>query len=222
MQKNPNLRILYITSRIALTEEQKSKLPTDFTFYTDLTPKEEKQIINYQLFACSIQSLHLAHFNYDLVVCDEMETVLGSFSGDAKCHIHAKENNLCKNWDTFLDVLKRAEKVIVIDGLLSKLSVDFLQEIRGNVHIISSKYKQSPRHIKFCSSKIETFYDQIYKSIDAGDKIFLGMSNKGENSDKMNTVESLTSTLISKYGWTLGKEIISYHSLKKKEKKELI
>ena len=117
---------------------------------------------------------------------------------------------------------ENAPDVIVIDGLLSKISVDFLEAVRGSVHVISSKHKQSPRSIKLCSSQIESFYDEIYKSIDNGEKIFVGMSTMGKDSQKLNSVESLTSTLISKYGWTLGKEIISYHSLKKKEKKALI
>ena len=75
-----------MTCRIALTEEQRGKLNKGFKCYLDC--KEDKSIkLDEQYLVCSIQSLHKVNREkYDLIVLDEIETILNSWSEGADCH----------------------------------------------------------------------------------------------------------------------------------------
>lgn len=203
LKKNPNLRILYVTCRIALTREQQDKLPKGFIIYLDASKEVRSIDYNKPLFACSIQSLDLAGTgdDYNMVVFDEVKTVLSSFSGEADCHFHKQNYRLIPNWNMLTRAVQKADKVIAIDVILSNMSVDFFQSLRPNdpPTVITSKKKQSPRSIRLCGN-IETFYQQIFNALDRGEKIFVGMSKMGHTSvTNMATVEGLVSTLLTQF-----------------------
>ena len=54
---------------------------------------------DYPRFMCSVQSLHLADDDYDLVAFDESKTILSSFGGEATTHLHGKNHRLIEHWN---------------------------------------------------------------------------------------------------------------------------
>lgn len=224
IESNPDIRILFVTCRTALTIEQMAKLDKlGFNSYLDMTNEEKHMLNDYKRFACSVQSLQLVQGDYDLIIFDEAETLFGSFSGTAECHITKKEDRVKRHWNTLVDLIRDTPHIIAMDGILSNMTVNLFSDIRpfDVPVVIQSTHKQHARQIRLCKS-IETLYDQIHKAIESGKKIFVGMSKKGDRTlDNMDSVEGLKSHLLARYGWTEGVEVRAFHSHAYKEKEKL-
>jgi hypothetical protein len=221
-ESQPDIRILFITCRIALTIEQREKLHKSFETYLDEDNRKKKCFFAYPRLACSIQSLHKVHGRYDLVILDEIETILTSFTGKAECHFTRTKSNLVQNWMNFCDTIKDTPQVIAMDGLMSNISIDFIKGLRDDKSVvIKSKHKQTERQIQLCYS-IEVMYDQVYRALEAGDKIFVGVPGKGDKKVDMSSVEGMVSDILVKFPtWKRGVQVIGYHSAAGSEKAAL-
>ena len=223
--KKAKVRILFVTCRIALTKEQQSKLPASFISYLNLTNDVKKLLNDFELFACSVQSLHLVQADYDIIIFDEVETILTSFNGKCTTHKVPKEDRLRRHWNTLVDLIRYTPRIIAMDGILSKMSIDFFKAVRPSDPpvVIQSTQVQSPRQVRLCKN-IETLYNQIHQAIDAGKKIFVGMSKKGDKSlNNMDSVEGLKAHLLARYPeWKNGVQVRAFHSDAQAEKEKLI
>ena len=223
--RKAKVRILFVTCRIALTKEQQSKLPDSFISYLNLTNDVKKLLNDFELFACSVQSLQLVQADYDMIIFDEVETILTSFNGNCCIHKVPTEDRLKRHWNTLIDLIRYTPRVIAMDGILSNMSIDFFKAVRPSDPpiVIQSTHVQSPRKVRLCKN-IETLYSQIHQAIDQGKKIFVGMSKKGDKSlNNMDSVEGLKSHLLSRYPeWKNGVQIRAFHSDAQVEKEKLI
>ncbi|KAJ3290981.1 hypothetical protein HK104_006398 [Borealophlyctis nickersoniae] len=236
LQEHPDHKILWMTCRIALTKEQRSRLGEKWVYYLDLDSKEhsgEEMKPIYQYLACSVTSLSPyidPNVMYDLVIVDECETLLASFGGDAKCH-----NGIALlNWN-YLTKLMQQSKMIWMDAFMSKTTLDTIGTkeycvigkpsvpktrklivLEGLVELTNKKIKR----------QTNPWWQQLFKSLDAGEKVFIAVGPKGlskpGSEETREPVEALVAILVNKYGFRQGKELLAYHSLTKVEKRKLV
>jgi len=81
-----------------------------------------------KLIICN-QSLHYLDEDkkFDIVVIDEIETVLNSWS-DSKTH----GENMETNFDRFYSLIKSAERVILLDAFITKKTLNFIDNLEHN------------------------------------------------------------------------------------------
>lgn len=219
-EANPNKSMLFITCRVALGNDQKQRLRKagiEMELYMNVN-KSERKNVHSKYFLCSIQSLYLAQGHYDLVVVDECETTLASFAGGGTTH----RKYILMNWFCFLTHIQGAEKVIWMDGLLTTTTLNLINNAdpKATRTIIGREPQIPARSIHFCKS-IGTLYHELFRALDSGKKVFIGVSHKGRDKDKVGSVEHIVSTLCKKYEWQRGVEIIGYHAQAVKDKQRL-
>ena len=132
LEKNPNAKILWLVPRITLGMNTKSRLEQCvllFEYYKDFETDEKLDgtMESTGKLIMSIQSLHYLHNTYDYIIVDEIETVLGTFSGD--CKTHNGNVKLKENWNKFKTLLKRAKQVIFMDAFYSKLTLNIVNSL---------------------------------------------------------------------------------------------
>lgn len=119
---DPSISICVLSFRLTFSQELHSKLP-GFRLYNDIGGKimscSHKRLI------IQIESLSRLSGEYDVLVLDESESILGQFSsGNVK--------NLTCAFATFERLVVKAKKVIAMDAYLSERTVDVLNYISGS------------------------------------------------------------------------------------------
>lgn len=122
--------------------------------------KEAKNII------IVLNSLHyLSGRNYDIVVCDESETILDKWYGT-----FMKETKL-KNWNVFVNILKNASKVICMDAFITKKTTKFIEALNENnsIRIVQKEDNVCTRTVKYVKN-YELMINRLIEDIKAGKK----------------------------------------------------
>ena len=214
-----NQRVLWITPRITLSENTLQRLREEgleFSNYRDFNMKAKKEgkLEESDNVICSIQSLHYLKKQYSVIVIDEIETVLNTFSDSASTH----GTNCVLNWMYFKEFLKKSKRVFLMDAFTTKLTTDLIKNLEPNstIELINTSVPASPRYFE----QYDSFNDWVYniiQSLKRGKKLFIFTPFK----EGKKGVETLSQLLIKTFKWTDNQEIISYHSGKTKQKKEL-
>jgi len=129
----------------------------------------EKGILTYDRIVCSIESLHrLEKLNFDLIVCDEIETILTSITSPTNA------NNFEINTTTFKQIFcNKKTRVIGGDAFLSQRTFDFFNSISPEVGTLYVHTKQyiSKRMTQF---KKETDFIYVFEqAVLDGEKIYM-------------------------------------------------
>lgn len=229
IQEHPQARILWVTCRIALTNDQRGRLEhmtgcQTWQYYLDLTRQEKesykdagKQAIppqSPQYFVCSVSSLVYATGTYDLVVLDESETVFATFGGEAK--IHRKFVDV--HWNRLKKLVQNCTKVIVMDGFMTRLTLDVLNGWRlPKPWILGTEQPATQRHMEIADS-VAYIIHMVKECLARGEKVFIATGPKGKSSvDCIASVENLVSTFIKTFDGHVdqdsvrGSHIIGYH-----------
>ena len=153
----------------------------------DLTKNLPRRLI------ISTSSLYkIGDFCYDVVVCDEFETLLNTFTSSL---IHRKGLVLPSNWMTFLHIVKSADKLIVMDAITTKKTIEFIEALGKEYSFINNKREitRSIREIKYGKynpetkkiskkavnrTKEENFISHIIECLKNGEKCFVFMPYK--------------------------------------------
>ncbi len=133
IKKNPHLKTLVISHRVALAQSLKSGLTSDAVsveFYQDLILKDvgpgvdtNMALRNAHILVCSVDSLwRLAGSNWDAVFVDEVEQNLGQYF--AKTIQYGED---CLNYLTF--ALTNSQYQILADAHLGALTYDFCNRV---------------------------------------------------------------------------------------------
>lgn len=234
-EKYPKKSILFITCRIALTNDQQgqlSKTNLKFMSYQNFSSAHKKAAANpnapepeqYQYLMNSVHSLLYCGGGYDLIVIDESEVVMRSFHLEKSCQV-----DIVANWMMLKALVKSAEKVFWMDGLLKDTTLNYINAVDPGASkiIVGRDTPQAERFFLECVNgreqfPAEAFHGEIFKSLDLGEKIFVCLAKKGEQKvANEGSVEHLASTLCHRMGWTEGKEIIWYHGGKTTAKRML-
>jgi len=237
----PDARILWVTCRIALTEEQRGRLGRGWVFYLDFKDDDamtktkcgKKPV--YQYLVCSTTSLSKyvdMDTTYDLIVYDESETLLTSFDGDATCH----QGRSHTNWKQLYQLTSKAQ-TIWMDAFLTNITLDTIKAFRNEKPCIVGKPATTKSRklilldglTNMCEDSddikrtSDAIWGQIFKALDDGEKIFIATgAQKVRSEADRESVEGVVAVLKNKYGFERGREMLAYHSLTKKEKQRLI
>ncbi|KAJ3010145.1 hypothetical protein HKX48_007567 [Thoreauomyces humboldtii] len=176
---DPRVAALWLTCRVALTNEQRGRLGEKWKYYLDYSVEEKRTAVHEPRLLCSVQSMYLVEGNYDFVVIDECETLLRSFAADAICH-----KNPSEHWNRLLDILRNAKKVVWMDGFLTTATTNLIRGLGEIPFIIGSNVKPNLRVIKYCENTEDLYY-KIYESLDAGEKVFIASGAKGKKNVRM-------------------------------------
>lgn len=216
-----NERVLWITSRITLSQNVLKRLNQEnlnFVNYRDFEVNQKKKNIlsNYSNIICSVQSLHYLDKNtFTVIVIDESESVLNTFNENAETH----KSNCIVNWNFLKEFLKDAKKVFLMDAFTTKLTVDYISQIKDSSETIDYiTTKNLPIQRQFVQTDTYTdFVNEIMESLKNGKKIYVFVPFKsGEKG-----VVTLTERIKAEMNWRENKEIISYYAEKSQEKKRL-
>lgn len=146
INQNPNIRILYITYRQNLARKHDYELKEhDFKLYLD---EDDKNINADRLVICWNSLPRLKNLNYDIIITDEIDSILSSIPGSNKLFRatnYSEGANYIdryeKAFSNFCRVIKNCKKFVGLDGkALTERTVNFIRKLRPNVRLIKNTY----------------------------------------------------------------------------------
>jgi hypothetical protein len=180
---------IWIAPNRALAQNTKKRFEDEdieITHYEQLTTKQKKEgEMNdcNRLIVC-LNSLHyLTEKNFDVLVIDEIETLIDKFEGDFMC---GKDKNieLKKNiWKTFIKLFRNAKKVILLDAFITTKTLNLIKSIEGNLDdsvIFKRIHEPQTRTIHYQDGFEMTIHNAIQK-IKNGSKVFIFYPYKNAN-----------------------------------------
>jgi hypothetical protein len=210
-------KVLWITSRITLAQNTLQRLNSEglgFVNYRDFTAHQKNDGIlsQYENVICSVCSLHyLANNEFDVVVMDESESLLNTFSKNAKTH----GSKCILDWDFLNKFVLDADKVYLMDAFTTKLTIDFINCVERNAtieHITTSTMpiaRELVQHETF-----DGWVHELRNSLKNNKKVFVFTSFKSR-------VDTLARLLVNEFGWVENSDFIAYHGGKTEEKERL-
>lgn len=134
-----------------------------------------------RLIICN-QSLHYLGRNqeFKIVVIDEIETVINSWKDD-----ETHKENLGHNFKTFVEILQKAEKIILLDAFTTKKTFSLLESLGiTDVKLYSSEYRPIQKTLKHYPDQ-DLLVKQICDEIAAGKKLYIFYAFKNGTSKRM-------------------------------------
>jgi len=182
----------------------------DVCLYNTISAKDKKAGKLFEmnkLIICLNSLLYIANspINYDVVVIDEVETLLNKFLGD-----FIKEKK--QIWNIFVSLFRKARKVILLDAFITKKTLDFIKEVEyGNINasLYERKFEPSTRTIKYVDNFDKMMVD-IVEKIKSGLKVFIFYPYKKNNGvvksmlEIFNTIEIATGKKGEMYNADIG------------------
>jgi len=186
--KNVN-KFCWMTPNIALAQNTHHRMvqnKIDCCYYKDTklfkNSSDKLKLNNYDNLIICINSLHyLTKKNYKVVVIDEIETLLLKWHNNTTFNSKVETKIDC--WLNFIDIIKNADKVILLDAFTSKLTTNFIDNIThgtANYHIYELNDTKSKRDI-YILDKYQNFFNSIINDLKAGKKLFVFYPYKGKN-----------------------------------------
>lgn len=162
--------------------------------------KEENSLI------ICLNSIHyISNTKYDVLVIDEIETLIDKFLGD---FLEQGKNQLKSEiWDTFLFLFRNAKKVLLLDAFITTKTINLLKSIETD-GLFEEKYviyerinEPQTRTIKYMDSEQSMLQDIITK-IKQGCKLFIfyPYKNASAKTHSMEQIYSLIKTATGKNG----------------------
>jgi hypothetical protein len=147
-----------------------------------------------------VNSMHyVQNPNFKVVVIDEIETVLDKFHGD---FMKSKK----ETWIAFMNIIKRADKVILLDAFITNKTLNFLKNIDAQQPIIYERLieptMRTVNYIKSAGDKsVDTTVSEIIGKLKDNKKLFIYYPYK-KNTDRYMSMEQLNKMLIIASGKT--------------------
>lgn len=182
LKRNEDNSFILMTPRITLghnIEGRMNEIGLNYTSYKSFQNAKSKQekmpFVDNLIIQC--QSLHYLQnrpHKYNIVVIDEIESVLNIW----KENNTLKDSILAKCWKVFTQFLLSADKLILIDALLSKKTLRFLNSIgikNNEISIIKRCYEPKPRDLIIMpkNSKFDEWVQAITYDLCLGKKVFV-------------------------------------------------
>jgi hypothetical protein len=197
--KNEN-SFCWICPNKALATNTHSRLLSveiDATHYLQMTTKSKKEgkLVQLDKLVVVLNSLHyLTDKQYDVIVIDEVETLLDKFLGDFL--EQGMQQLKLKIWNTFINILRKAKKVIMLDAFITTKTTDFIKLLEGN--LLSTKiyrriFEPCTRTIKYMNEPDDMIADIISK-LKNGNKVFIFYPYKNK-SGRFASMEQLADTI---------------------------
>lgn len=220
-------RVLWLTPRITLSQNtlrRLKKVGIDIINYKDLgtEDKDNGAMDEAQNVICSIQSIHYLVEAFDVLICDEIETTLLTLEKD--CHTHS--TNLFANWHNFIQFHQKAQKVIYMDALTTRMTTNFIRGLIGSTQpdAVPEEHFEVVNTIKEPQARtfrpVDKFDDWLAELVQRsqdGEKLYVFTPNKKGPKGVDAIAQILT---LANPGWQQGSQVRSYFAEKEKEKKD--
>ena len=177
LKKNNENSFIWITPRITLAMNTKQRLLDDnieVSYYSDIGKSKKEKYAKMPLqdkLIIQCESLHyLKDSDFDIVVIDEIESVLNCWSSE---ETHGE--NLSQNWDVFKHILINCKKCILLDAFLSKKTFTLLNDLgidKSNFEVFKSSYKTPPKKIVYLNG-VDSYVSKIEDKLKNGNKCFV-------------------------------------------------
>ena len=143
LKSQKTLSQIWICPNIALAENtlhRLNKKGIDFTYYQNFTKKQKtKGELNEDDKMCIVlNSLHYITRSYDVVVIDEIETLLNKFSSEFLDNDGKKQ----AIWNHFKSIIKNAKKVILLDAFTTQKTIKLINDIENNDNTEKNIYER--------------------------------------------------------------------------------
>ncbi len=186
LKKNNNF--IWVTPIIALAQNTHHRITSeginccyykDPTLFKSINDKCKMNAFD-NLIIC-INSLHYLNKTYNIVVIDEIETLLIKWHNNKT---FVTKNNDIKSdcWKVFIDIIKGANKVILLDAFTTTLTTNFINSISGNVpyRIYELNDKINRRDVKVLQN-YQQLVNGIINESKEGKKLFIFYPYKGKS-----------------------------------------
>jgi len=129
---------------------------------------------------------------YNIVVIDEIESVLNSWDSDTH------KDNIISNFNNFCNLLKNCKKIILLDAFITTKTINFLELLGINdIIIYGSNYKPVKKELVFNNGYIETI-DKICNDLFNKKKLYIFYAFKSSSKTKHFSIEELKTNIIIK------------------------
>lgn len=151
--------------------------------------KEGKMKAENKLIIC-LNSIHyVTDCQYNILVIDEIETLMDKFLGD---FLEQGKNQYKKQiWINFVNLFKNADKVILLDAFITTKTIKFIQSIEKsikNMVIYERANEPQTRTIRYMDNEKSMLQDIINK-LNQGSKLFIFYPYK--NASKYHSMEQI-------------------------------
>lgn len=180
---------IWIAPNKALADNTYNRLKekdVDCKHYLELTTKNKKlgQMNEENRLISVLNSIHYLNETaaYDVIVIDEIETLLDKFLGDFM--EQGKLQLKSKIWKIFCNLILKAEKVILLDAFITTKTINFIKSLQSNAKIDIFKRICEPqtRTIVYQNNFEMCLHDAITK-IKNGSKVFIFYPYKKDSGD---------------------------------------
>ncbi len=169
---------LFLSSRQTFANFVKGEFK-NFDNYIDIC---SENIENSNYLIISMESLQKINVNkkYELIVCDEIETLLSNLSGDTM------GNKTYKNFNILKNLILNSKKVLYMDAFISNRTVEFVKNLSNNnenIKYIKNTEIYEPIKAQQISYKSDKTIDFIYNMILNGKKLYISFASNRKLKD---------------------------------------
>ena len=166
-----------------LTKE--NVITNDYLKYS--TPEKKNGVLNtLDNLVVVINSLHyIQESGFKVIIIDEIETVLDKFHGDFM-------KNKKETWTAFMNIIKRADKVVLLDAFITMKTLNFFKQIEPTLSpiIYERLVEPSMRTINYIKSDnlfndVNTTITEIISKLKDNKKLFIYYPLKKGNENYM-------------------------------------
>jgi hypothetical protein len=140
-----------------------------FLYNTEKKEKQTKRIQESSNLMICMNSLKKVKKTYNIVVIDEIESFLKKW-----CFNSTLEGIHGTCYNTFVNILQKADKIILLDAFITKITLDFLTDLNINFSLITRKNDKSYNNRvaqKFAQSK--NMIQDAINQLKLGKKLFI-------------------------------------------------
>lgn len=210
LKNEPNF--LWIAPNKALATNTKKRFEVeniDLCHYEEVSTKHKKsgKLKEVDRLIICLNSIHyIDDVKYDVLVIDEIETLLDKFLGDFL--EQGKLQLKSTVWNTFVNLFRNAKKVILLDAFITTKTVNFINSLEKNVSykIYERIFEPQKRTIKYMDDDKAMLHDIIEK-IRNGQKLFIFYPYKKQSNNFM-SMESMNNVI----EMSTGKKGIFYNA----------
>jgi hypothetical protein len=203
---------LWIAPNKALATNTKKRFEVediDVCHYEEMATKDKKagKLQEKEKLIICLNSIHyIENTQYDVLVIDEIETLIDKFLGDFLEQGKLQLKN--KIWSIFKQLFINAKKVILLDAFITTKTIKLIEAIQPNVSysIFERSFEPQTRTIKYMDDFTAMLKDIIDK-LNEGQKLFIFYPYKKRSGDFM-SMEQLFEAITT----TTGKTGIFYNA----------
>ena len=171
----------------------------DVCHYESINTKDKKsgKMKTEDKLICCLNSIHyITDVQYDVLVIDEIETLIDKFLGD---FLEQGKSQLKKQiWTNFIYLFKNAKKVLLLDAFITTKTLKLIEQIEKtlkNIVIFERIVEPQTRTINYMDDEKAMLHDIITK-LNQGSKLFIFYPYKN-SSCKVNSMEQIYGLITS-------------------------